>query len=90
MCSLGSSAGKPWEPAQIRAFGTFGAAARAVVGAGALWAAGAPFYMQSLVRGTDAVQAFDGFLQFKGVVEKHQVSTVSAPAVVPCGASRRH
>ena len=67
-----------------------GAAARAVGGAWRKWAAGALFYMQSLVSGTVAVQAFDGFLHFKGVVEKHQVSTVSAPAVVPCGASRRH
>ena len=41
--------------------------------------------MKSLVNGTDAEKAFEGFLQFKDVVVKNQVTTVSAPAVVPCG-----
>ena len=45
-----------------------------------------PAYMKSLVNGADAEKAYDeGFLAFKDVVEKNQVTTVSAPAVVPSG-----
>ena len=44
-----------------------------------------PAYMKSLVNGADAEKAYEGFLAFKDVVEKNQVTTVSAPAVVPSG-----
>merc|ERR1719265_2024619 len=43
---------------------------------------GVPAYMKSLVNGPDAEKAYEGFLQFKDVVEKNQVTTVSAPAAV--------
>jgi len=46
---------------------------------------GVPAYMKSLVNGPDAEKAYEGFLKFKDVVEKNQVTTVSAPAVVPSG-----
>ena len=46
---------------------------------------GVPAYMKSLVNGPDAEKAYEGFLQFKDVVEKNQVITASAPAVVPSG-----
>merc|ERR1712241_153772 len=44
-----------------------------------------PAYMKSLVNGPDAEKAYQGFLEFKNVVEKNQVATASAPAVVPSG-----
>jgi len=44
-----------------------------------------PAYMKSLVNGPDAEKAYQGFLEFKNVVEKNQVTTASAPAVVPSG-----
>ena len=37
------------------------------------------------MNGPDAEKAYQGFLEFKDVVEKNQVSTASAPAVVPSG-----
>ncbi|CAL1161708.1 unnamed protein product [Cladocopium goreaui] len=46
---------------------------------------GVPAYMKSLVNGPDAEKAYQGFLEFKDVVEKNQVATASAPAVVPSG-----
>ena len=46
---------------------------------------GVPAYMKSLVNGPDAEKAYQGFLEFKDVVEKNQVTTASAPAVVPSG-----
>ena len=46
---------------------------------------GVPAYMKSLVNGPDAENAYQGFLEFKDVVEKNQVATASAPAVVPSG-----
>merc|ERR1712056_136268 len=44
-----------------------------------------PAYMKSLVNGPDAEKAYQGFLEFKDVVEKNQVATAGAPAVVPSG-----
>ena len=44
-----------------------------------------PAYMKSLVNGPDAEKAYQGFLEFKDVVAKNQVTTASAPAVVPSG-----
>merc|ERR1711941_7455 len=44
-----------------------------------------PAYMKSLVNGPDAEKAYQGFLEFQDVVEKNQVTTASAPAVVPSG-----
>jgi len=44
-----------------------------------------PAYMKSLVVGSDAEKAYEGFLAFKDVVKKNQVTTVSAPATVPSG-----
>ena len=41
--------------------------------------------MKSLVNGPDAEKAYQGFLEFKDVVEKNQVATAGAPAVVPSG-----
>ena len=46
---------------------------------------GVPAYMKSLVNGPDAEKAYKGFLEFKDVVEKNQVSAASAPATVPSG-----
>ncbi|CAL1161707.1 unnamed protein product [Cladocopium goreaui] len=46
---------------------------------------GVPAYMKSLVNGPDAEKAYQGFLEFKDVVEKNQVATAGAPAVVPSG-----
>ena len=43
-----------------------------------------PAYMKSLVNGPDA-EAYQAFLEFKDVVAKNQVTTASAPAVVPSG-----
>ena len=37
------------------------------------------------MNGPDAEKAYQGFLEFKDVVEKNQVATASAPAVVPSG-----
>ncbi|CAE7948321.1 unnamed protein product, partial [Symbiodinium sp. KB8] len=44
-----------------------------------------PAYMKSLVNGPDAEKAYQGFLEFKDVVAKNQVTAASAPAVVPSG-----
>eukprot|EP00438_Fugacium_kawagutii_P011202 Skav235782 [mRNA] locus=scaffold3426:44131:45117:- [translate_table: standard] len=44
-----------------------------------------PAYMKSLVNGPDAEKAYQAFLEFKDVVAKNQVTTASAPAVVPSG-----
>ena len=46
---------------------------------------GVPAYMKSLVNGPDAEKAYKGFLEFKDVVEKNQVTAASAPATVPSG-----
>ena len=46
---------------------------------------GVPAYMKSLVSGPDAEKAYKGFLEFKDVVEKNQVTAASAPATVPSG-----
>ena len=46
---------------------------------------GVPSYMKSLVSGPDAEKAYKGFLEFKDVVEKNQVTAASAPATVPSG-----
>ncbi|CAK8986142.1 unnamed protein product [Durusdinium trenchii] len=46
---------------------------------------GVPAYMKSLVNGADAEAAYKGFLEFKDVVEKNQVTAASAPASVPTG-----
>eukprot|EP00913_Durusdinium_trenchii_P034669 g32432.t1 len=46
---------------------------------------GVPAYMKSLVNGADAEKAYAGFLAFKDVVEKNQVTAVGAPATVPSG-----
>jgi len=44
-----------------------------------------PAYMKSLVNGADAEKAYEGFLAFKDVVKKSQVSSAGAPATVPTG-----
>ena len=46
---------------------------------------GVPAYMKSLVKSEDAEKAYKGFLEFKDVVEKNQVTAASAPASVPSG-----
>jgi hypothetical protein len=47
--------------------------------------AGVPAYMKSLVNGADAEKAYEGFLAFKDVVKKNQVTSAGAPATVPSG-----
>ena len=47
--------------------------------------AGVPAYMKSLVNGVDAEKAYAGFLAFKDVVKKNQVSSAGAAATVPSG-----
>ena len=44
---------------------------------------GVPAYMKSLVNGADAEKAYEGFLAFKDVVKKNQVSVGTPPATVP-------
>jgi len=46
---------------------------------------GVPAYMKSLVNGADAEKAYEGFLAFKDVVKKNQVTSAGAPATVPSG-----
>jgi len=46
---------------------------------------GVPAYMKSLVNGADADRAYEGFLAFKDVVKKNQVTTASAPPASPSG-----
>nr|AAC23723.1 peridinin-chlorophyll a-binding protein PCP precursor [Lingulodinium polyedra] len=41
-----------------------------------------PAYMKSLVNGADAEKAYEGFLAFKDVVKRSQVSTAAAPPTV--------
>jgi hypothetical protein len=41
---------------------------------------GVPAYMKSLVNGADAEKAYSGFLEFKDMVKKNQVSSASAPS----------
>jgi len=44
-----------------------------------------PAYMKSLVNGADADRAYSGFLAFKDVVKKNEVTSAAAPAVSPSG-----
>eukprot|EP00971_Amphidinium_carterae_P329430 6461871-Amphidinium_carterae.1 len=44
-----------------------------------------PAYMKSLVNGADAEKAYAGFLAFKDVVKKNQVTSAAGPATVPSG-----
>nr|1PPR_M Chain M, Peridinin-chlorophyll Protein [Amphidinium carterae]1PPR_N Chain N, Peridinin-chlorophyll Protein [Amphidinium carterae]1PPR_O Chain O, Peridinin-chlorophyll Protein [Amphidinium carterae] len=44
-----------------------------------------PAYMKSLVNGADAEKAYEGFLAFKDVVKKSQVTSAAGPATVPSG-----
>ena len=46
---------------------------------------GVPAYMKSLVNGADAEKAYAGFLAFKDVVKKNQVSSAGPAATVPSG-----
>jgi len=46
-----------------------------------------PAYMKSLVNGADAEKAYNGFLAFKDVVKKNQVSSAGPSASVPSGDS---
>jgi len=48
---------------------------------------GVPEYMKSLVNGNDAEKAYAGFLEFKDVVRKNQVSSEGPAATVPSGDS---
>ena len=41
--------------------------------------------MKSLVNGADAEKAYEGFLAFKDVVKKNQVTSAGPPATVPSG-----
>ena len=44
-----------------------------------------PAYMKSLVNGADAEKAYQGFLAFKDVVKKNQVTSAGPSATVPSG-----
>merc|ERR1712064_250450 len=44
-----------------------------------------PAYMKSLVNGADAEKAYQGFLAFKDVVKKNQVTSAGPAATVPSG-----
>ena len=46
---------------------------------------GVPAYMKSLVNGADAEKAYAGFLAFKDVVKKKQVTSAGPAATVPSG-----
>jgi len=46
---------------------------------------GVPAYMKSLVNGADAEKAYEGFLAFKDVVKKNQVTSAGPAATVPAG-----
>merc|ERR1712232_100923 len=46
---------------------------------------GVPAYLKSLVSAGDAEAAYNGFLAFKDVVKKNQVSSAAPPAIVPSG-----
>merc|ERR1719284_868261 len=46
---------------------------------------GSPAYMKSLVNGADAQKAYEGFLAFKDVVKKNQVTSAGPSATVPTG-----
>jgi len=46
---------------------------------------GVPAYMKSLVNGADAEKAYEGFLAFKDVVKKNQVTSAGPSATVPTG-----
>merc|ERR1712190_283623 len=46
---------------------------------------GVPAYLKSLVNGADAEKAYAGFLEFKDVVKKNQVSSAGAPASAVSG-----
>merc|ERR1712039_925680 len=46
---------------------------------------GVPAYLKSLVNGADAEKAYAGFLTFKDVVKKNQVSSAGAPASAVSG-----
>merc|ERR1712107_120097 len=46
---------------------------------------GVPAYLKSLVNGADAEKAYAGFLEFKDVVKKNQVTSAGPAASVPSG-----
>merc|ERR1712100_747775 len=46
---------------------------------------GVPAYLKSLVNGADAEKAYAGFLEFKDVVKKNQVTSAGPTASVPSG-----